>query len=221
MRTSKPFATIDYNTEKFLIDKLNELVDNNTLDFWAFIEHLPEDDEKKKHKHLYFVPSKLIDTSVIAKHLEEIDLTDVTKKPLGCTVFKSSKFSDWYLYGLHDKNYLASKGQTRKYHYKKSEFFSSNEDYFNELIHTIDYSKLNRLEMLKSYIDNGFNFSQIVKSGIVPVQLINQYEKMFYMLLPLEENKINRNNKQGHEIDTDTGEILTNVKQKHNLRRFS
>jgi hypothetical protein len=66
--------------------KLNEMIADALLDFWAYIEHLPEQDEKKRHKHLYLVPSKLIDTAVFQKRLQEIDTTDLLAKPLGCIV---------------------------------------------------------------------------------------------------------------------------------------
>lgn len=215
MRTSKPFSTISYNSKSFLTNKLNELIQNRTIDFWAFIEHLPEEDEKKNHIHLYVIPSKLVDTFNFTKDLEELDKTDPTKKPLGCIMCKSSKFDDWYLYGLHDKNYLASKGQTRKYHYKREEFVTANDDYFNEIIHTIDYSKFNRFELIQDYVNAGFSFPYLVKSGVVPVQLIKQYEQMYTILFNLRQNELNRNGRKGHDepiIDEQTGEILTNAK---------
>ncbi len=208
MRTSKAFATISYNTKDFLIEKLDELIKSRIIDFYAFIEHLPEEDETKKHKHLYVVPAKQLDTFNLQDALKEIDKNNLSGKPLGCIVCRSSKFADWYLYGLHDVGYLASKGQTRKYHYIKTDFIVSDFDYFNEQIHLIDFSKLNRVEMLITAVRRGESFDDLIKRGQVPVQLINQYEKMFYILA--YGSGTERNGKDGHErIDVTTGEILT------------
>ena len=45
MRTTKPIATISFNTPDFLKLKLNELLKAGRLSFWAFIVHKPEDDD--------------------------------------------------------------------------------------------------------------------------------------------------------------------------------
>ena len=44
MKTSKPFSTISYNTADFLSVKLNDLVNRRKIAFWAYVEHLPEED---------------------------------------------------------------------------------------------------------------------------------------------------------------------------------
>ncbi len=212
MRTSKPFATISYNTKDFLIKRLNELIQARKIDFYAFIEHLPEEDETKSHKHLFVVPSRQYDTFTFCDELKEIDKNNLSGKPLGCIACRSSKFGDWYLYGLHDIGYLATKGQTRKYYYTKAEFIVSEEDYFNEQIHLIDFSKLNRVETLITAVRRGESFDTLIKRGQVPVQLINQYEKMFYILA--SGTGTERNGKDGHEsVDRETGEILTGKRQ--------
>ena len=208
MRTAKPFSTISYNTKEFLAEKLNELILKREIEFWAYMEHLPEDDETKKHKHLYIIPAKQYDTFVFVEQLQEPDKSNLCNKPLGCINCKSSKFDDWYLYALHDIAYLASKGQTRKYHYKHEEFVVSDSDFFNEQRHCIDYSKLNRMSTLISAVDTGKSFYELVNSGLIPVQLINQYEKVFN-ILSFMKNQTERNGKDGHEfIDKETGEIL-------------
>ena len=101
MRSAKPFSTISYNSESFLKSKLDELIEDGILDFWAFIDHAPEEDELKAHKHVYFIPSSIVHTDMIKKHLQEFDEKN-PDTPLGVTIFSSSKFDDWYLYGCHD-----------------------------------------------------------------------------------------------------------------------
>lgn len=209
MRTSKSFATIDYNSRDFLIVKLSELVRNGTLDFWAFVEHLPEDDETKKHKHLFCVPSGRMDTAQLLSYLEEIDPKH-PDKPLRCLACRSSKFDDWYQYALHDTFYLASKGQSRRYHYRKEEIVCSDEDYLSELIHQIDYSKLARIKELKQAVADGISFPEMVSRGQIPIQQINQYSRAYYMFSSLSTS---RNGCEGHEelpkVDPLTGELDT------------
>ena len=196
MRTSKAFATISYNTTDFLKLKLGELVERGVLDFWAFVDHLPEIDEKKAHKHLFCVPSKLFECSTLIEYLKEIDLNNPNEKPLTCIACRSSKFGDWFLYCCHDSAYLASKGQSRKYHYDLDDFVVSDEDYFNELRHQIDMSKLNRMQRLVEAVYNGETFQSLVASGQIPIPLISQYSTAFYMLV---DEITCRNGRKGHE----------------------
>lgn len=110
MRTTKPIATISFNSPAFLKLKLEELTKAGKISFWAFIPHKPEDDEAgtKEHNHLYAEPSKMMQTDDLKAELLEFD-PEHPDKPKGCLPFRTSKFADWYLYGLHDKRYLASK----------------------------------------------------------------------------------------------------------------
>lgn len=207
MRTSKPFATIDYNSDEFLKLKLDELIRARKIDFYAFINHLPEEDEEKPHKHLYIVPSSLFDTNSLIDYLAEIDLSK-SLKPFTCIAPRSSKFDDWYLYSLHDVRYLASKGQSRKYHYKPEEVISSDKDYLSELVHQIDYSKLYRLDSVQRAVAAGVPFTELVANGVVPIQQINQYEKAYSLI---RENTLERSGRLSHTpksfITDQNGEI--------------
>ena len=210
MKTSKAFSTISYNSEGFLVATLQRLVDTRKIDFFAFVEHFPEEDETKKHKHLYIVPNGKTDTDQVRNELLEIDVSNPLAKPLGCMPCKSSKFADWYLYALHDSNYLASKGQSRKYHYSKGDFTVSDGDYFNEEIHTIDHTKYNRFNELKRALEDGRSFADVLASGIVPLQQTYAWEKAYGILA---ERGTNRGDRTGHEeplatIDENTGEFI-------------
>lgn len=207
MRTSKPFSMISYNTKEFLIEKLNELIKGGLVQFWAFIHHQPEEDEKKAHKHLYIIPQKLIDTQRIEKALQEIDLTDITAKPLGAIFPQSSKFADWYLYGLHDKKYLAYKGQKRKYHYNDNAFVVSCQDTFQELKNLIDYTEINRLSLILEKAENGESLASIIKTSNIPLQLIGQVRQLYDIIVgPFETY---RNGRASHQkVDPETGEII-------------
>lgn len=180
MRTTRPISTIWYGSEEFLKMKLDNLIVSGDLLFYTYVKHLKEEDEKKDHIHVYMVPDGQLDTSSLNNELTEYDMNNV--KPIKPLPYQFSKFDDWYLYDSHNIAYLASKGQTRKYHYSQEDFKSSNDDYLNELVHTIDMSKINRLEVVKDAAEKGLSFSELVKTGQVPIQLINQYQKAFDLI---------------------------------------
>lgn len=209
MRTSKPFSMISYNTQDFLREKLNELIEGGLIQFWAFIHHQAEEDEKKAHKHLYIIPQKMIDTQRIEKALQEIDLNDITAKPLGAIFPQSSKFDDWYLYGLHDKKYLASKGQKRKHQYNDNAFIVSCQDTFQELKNLIDYTKINRFSLIVEKAENGESLASIIKTSNIPLQLIGQVRQLYDIINGAFD--IYRADRQTHtpKIDPETGEIIT------------
>ena len=207
MRTSKPFSTISYNTDKFLKAMLDELIAKRKIEFYAFIEHLPEDDETKAHKHLLIVPNGAIDTDQVQEYLTELD-PEKPDKPLGCIMFRSSKFGDWYLYVLHDTGYLAQKGQSRTFHYKPDEITVSDKDYFNELRHTIDYTPYNRFMQIRQFAEDGLAFAELVAMGIIPPQQVAGWEKTYNLLL---SRNTFRNGKDGHDDE----EPITPTLAKH------
>ena len=196
MRTSKPFSTISYNTEDYLTAKLDELVITRKIEFYAFIEHLPEDDETKKHKHLLIIPNGTINTDQVQDYLTELDPTKPDGKPLGCIMFRSSKFGDWYLYALHDVGYLAQRGQSRKYHYTQADFKVSDSDYLRELTHTIDYSPYNRFAQIRQAAEDGIAFQHLVWQGLIPIQQYIAYERAYECML---RNNTYRNGNSGHD----------------------
>ena len=71
MRTSKPIATISYNSETYLRDKLNELIKSHKISDYMFIKHKAESDERKDHIHLWIKPNTLLDTMDLQKHFTE------------------------------------------------------------------------------------------------------------------------------------------------------
>lgn len=190
--------------------KLNDLVNRRKIAFYGFIEHLPEEDEKKVHKHLYIVPNGQINTDEILDYLLEFDPKNPTK-PLGCIPFHSSKFTDWYLYSIHDKDYLASKGQSRKYSYTKEEVIVSDSDFFNEEIHRMDLSKLSKVKALRSAVEGGVPFEQLLMTGQIPVQQVYAFKQTYDMISDYLE-RTSRNGRESHQkIDPATGEILTDT----------
>ncbi len=206
MITRSNISTISYNTDDFLIFKLNDMIKNHCIEFWAFINHIPEEDEMKQHKHLFIIPSGTVDTFALSDVLEEIDFTNPSMSPLGTIFWKHSKFVDWYLYSLHDVDYLASKGESRKYHYDKSEFFVSESDYFNELIHSCDFSQYTKHKKLREAVQSDVSFRDLFANGFIPVQQIGQYSLAYNLLKygDMYYDKTDRNGRSGHEIPVNT-----------------
>lgn len=126
MKTSQMISTISYNTKDFLQVKLNELVQLGVIDFWCAIFHKKEKDESKDHTHLFMIPNHKLDTVDLNEYLTEPVSGQL---PLGCTVYwkivQKGHIYDWFLYVLHDTQYLKFKGLEREYHYTQDEFFSN------------------------------------------------------------------------------------------------
>ena len=176
MITRKAISTISYNSDSFLNAKLHDLIRQRYIDFYVYITHLPEDDELKEHKHLYIEPAKTIDTFWLQEQLREPDLANPDMPPLGIIKCVPSKFADWYMYALHDVDYLASKMETRKYHYETEELISSDVDTLREFIHTSDMSIWLKFRKFRDMVFAGVTFRELVKNGFVPIQQIKQYE---------------------------------------------
>lgn len=206
MITRTNVSTISYNTDEFLTFMLNELIKNHSIEFWSFINHIPEEDETKAHKHLFIIPAGSIDTFVLSDFLKEIDVVNPLLPPLGTIFWKHSKFVDWYLYALHDIDYLASKGESRMYHYTKSEFVVSDSDYFNELIHSCDFSQYTKHKKLREAVQSEVSFRDLFANGFIPVQQIGQYSLAYNLLKygDMYYDKTDRNGRLGHEIPVNT-----------------
>lgn len=208
MRTTKPISTISFNSVEFLRLKLRELQKAGRISFWAFIVHKAEDDEggKKEHAHVYIEPSKMLQSDDIKTALKEFD-PERPEKPKGCISFNSSKFDPWYLYALHDKRYLASKGQSRRFHYLHEDIQTSDEDDLTFKARSIDMVSLSPYADMEDAQKQGFTWAEYFSRGTVPLPQVASFEKAWYMLLQAATDRANR---EGHsmDIDTDTGEVI-------------
>lgn len=106
MATQKPLSTISYNTEGFLREKLEEWYDAHIIQAYQYICHKGEDGDKE-HIHLRIEPNRRVDPMELMDELREYHPGHT--KPLGVRPFRPSKEEDWFLYVVHDKDYLKSK----------------------------------------------------------------------------------------------------------------
>ena len=207
MRTTKPISTIAFNTPDYLELKLNELLKAGRVSFWAFIVHKPEDDEggKKEHCHVYIEPSKMLQTDDIKTELKEYDPKN-PDKPRGCISFSSSKFAPWYLYALHDKRYLASKGQSRRFHYQHDDIRSSDPDDLHFKAKSIDLVSLSPYADMEDAQRQGFTWAEYFSRGTIPLPQVALFERAWNLLLQVKTDRADR---EGHpmDIDPETGEV--------------
>ena len=194
MKTSKPISTISYNSPEFLRAKIEYWKAQGIIEYGMWIRHLPDEDDKKAHYHVFLKPAKLIQTMDLEKESLEIpgwdircepnrDITDIAiqdVKPLKMIGFRNSKEDDWLLYGIHDAQYLAEKGMTRNHHYNLSDVETTCQETLQDIItHLIDNRK-GRLEVrIFEMINQGLSWRDIVCSGLIPLKQIHN-SFMFY-----------------------------------------
>lgn len=106
MATQKPISTISYNSEAFLREKLDDWVKAHIIQAYQYIAHKGEDGDKD-HIHVRIEPNKKLDPMDLTEQLKEY--VSSHPKPLGCRPWRSSKEEDWYLYAVHDSEYLKLK----------------------------------------------------------------------------------------------------------------
>ena len=143
MRTNKDISTISYNTEEFLKLKLNQLLNDKIINYWCYIKHDPEEDEKKNHIHLFIKPNCQVDTMDLENYF--IEFLPGEKLPRKTIFFEKSKSDDWILYNQHFRPYLISKMEDRIYFYQKEDFV---------------FSDLNSFEFLYSHAFNASDWAK-------------------------------------------------------------
>ena len=197
MRTSKPISTISFNSPEHLEKTCRGLLQNKIISYWVFITHKPEEDEagKKWHNHLYLEPSKLLQTDDLKVVFNEFDPENPTK-PRTVISWVSSKFDHWYLYALHDKGYLASKGQSRQFAYSHGDLVTSDEDDLLARSRMIDSVGLSPYRSMMDAIRNGLTFPEYFRRGTVPLNQVHQMEKAWHLLTA---EVTERNARMGHE----------------------
>lgn len=165
MKTTKPISSISWNSMQYLVDRLEELRKAHLIAFWVLIQHHAEEDEKKDHIHFYVEPNRSIDTEELRENFIELV---PNAKPLGVNKFQKSDFKNWLWYSIHDKAYLFSKGETRKYNYSISDLISSDDEDLSQRIQEnprpeSEYAKVEKM------IQQGLSDEAIAQSMNVPI----------------------------------------------------
>lgn len=106
MATQKPISTISYNSESFLREKLEALYSAHIIQAYQYICHKGEDGDKD-HIHLRLEPNKRVDPMDLKEEFNEY--VQGSDKPLVVRPFRPSKEEDWFLYAVHDPDYLRVK----------------------------------------------------------------------------------------------------------------
>ena len=110
MRTNKPVSTIWFGSKNGLLDNLDLLMAKGQIDFYCYIFHKAEEDEKKDHFHVYMAPCREFDTEAVKAKFIEFD-PDHPDKPFKPVQIVSSKWYDWYwLAGINPSTTNCSNG---------------------------------------------------------------------------------------------------------------
>lgn len=156
MATSKPVSTISYNTVDFLKEKLDDMLSCEILQFYAFIVHKPDTDDKKEHIHLRLVLNKRVDLVKLQK--EFVQPVADNDKPLKCMLFRPASESDWILYCEHNELYLQCKNLQRNIEYTYNDFIVSEQDEFE-----LQYNAA--IEYLHSILARDYIVEREIKCG--------------------------------------------------------
>ena len=199
MRTQQPLSFISWNTESFLRDVLELLVLERKIDFYCYIFHLKEEEEKKDHFHVFILPSRVLDTDVLKPMFTQVVPGE---QPIKVARISPSKWYDWYWYGLHDPRYLQQKCLDGRLHiYSKDDFKYNNEDLFTDLVLTTPKPK-NPCDNLREAVVRKVPFDYLLDSGMIPINQIKQYECAYNKLLRIYDTRA-FTRKQQEDFDFD------------------
>lgn len=170
MKTIKPITTISYNSQAFLDVKLQELLEGEIIDFYFYVKHYGETDEKgtkeKDHIHLYLRPACRLEMNDIPKFFVEPDPAK-PDKPLTCMPCrKCNSDFDAYFYFLHDPDYLLSKGMTRQHHYTAEEVNTNDPDFLAEMLHTFPVTPFQKERKIREMVTHHATDADILNAGI-------------------------------------------------------
>lgn len=168
MKTKRLVSSIGYNSEAFLSATLARLVSAGVIEWAHYIRHRAEEDEEKDHWHLVMMPCKTLDTRALQREFDEVDLMH-PGKPLSVLPFRFSSSLDlWLLYAIHYKPFLASKGQTRAFHYDRAAVLSTCPELLREQWHEVNLAKYGLGEQLAEAVERKIPWESVVASGLIP-----------------------------------------------------
>ncbi len=209
MKTSLPLSTISYNTDAFLRARLDELIKAGKLVFWAYIKHDPEpsldndDGNGKEHRHVYFELADSLDPQSLREYFVEFDPTHPTM-PLGCQPIRKSKFEPWFLYVLHNREFLAKKGLTRALFYTPDQVVTSDADYLHSLVVNTDFCKTDKVQRIFEQGLNHAPLASLVQAGVIGLRDMHNAKLVYeqgYNKAEQEEHEKNLSELQNENAD--------------------
>ena len=169
--TSNPLSSISYNTKQFLIDKLEELKKAHIISCYMVIFHLGEDGDKD-HAHFRIEPNRRIDPMDIQEMFKELNPFSNVGKPLGVRPFRPSKEEDWFLYAVHDQEYLKLK-------YNGGDSHEKIPYDWHDIIVPDDYDlEVAWVRAKSSLKHNASNMANRIINGVKPLDLILEGENV-------------------------------------------
>lgn len=168
-KTSKPQSTISYNTDRFLKKTLNQLVNEGIVSYWFYINHKPDTDDKMAHIHLRVELRKPTDMI----EFEKLFIQHIRDKKHKTTKTRSFQYSDcnnWFMYAVHNPDYLRYKKMTRNYQYTLSDIKSNDKDeceYRYKIALEWLYSELLKDLYAEDKLKEGISISALADSGII------------------------------------------------------
>lgn len=189
MKTKCFLSTICYSPVEWVSSRLDTYRSSGKIDFYCFIPHKAEEDEKKDHIHLFLIPSVPIDTKDLDVLLmcPQDDGQELGTCGIWHTVGKNN-VSDFLLYVLHDVMYMRIKGYSdRKYTYSEKDFITSHEDGLNTLIYDAYHTSMftfNRrvLDMIIKSKDITQTGKELVLNGYIPLNSTCSFHHLLQIL---------------------------------------
>lgn len=207
MATQKPISTISYNTEAFLREKLDTWVKSHIIQAYMYIKHKGEDGDKD-HIHVRIEPNKKLDPMELTDMLLEYEKGK--KKPLGVRPWRQSSEENWYLYVVHDKEYLdlkyggGEKGEKIPYDFHEI-VVSENYDLETAFIRAKAYLKHSTTN-LATRIQNGESSTNLILQGENPY-VVNAIVRAF------SNNDYQRLAKAYQTLEADYNKLLHAIKE--------
>lgn len=218
MATSKPQASICYNTDRFLKKTLQGLIDNGILEWWFYIEHEPDTDDKVKHNHLWVKPRKAIDMVSLEQCFYQYQKGK--KEPLRCIGFEYSEPKNAILYFLHDKDFLKVKKKTRNKHYRYAQIKTSDKlklEYQYRCAVEWLHSELMQTSYAEEQIKDGKSLCQLAQDGLINSS--NAFRmKQYEMIVSQKKYSISPEDKELHEKLSEEYDDIRQLKKELSLR---
>lgn len=186
MRTKRLISTIAYNSLAGLEIRFDKLLSANLMDWAHYIWHEPEADEEKGHWHIVLQPATTLDTKALSRMFDELPWGQT--RAVGCIPWRYSVLDDWLLYAIHDSAYLASKGQTRKHHYARTDVRSTSPELLAEQWKEINLSRYGLGQTLAEAAEKRVPWERLIVSGVIPSSSWTFWREVYYSLLSSEKN---------------------------------